>query len=127
MVEGKNGSVIRKHMGRNHILKENAGVINVFNEQYFNIYLNFHRVSGYATNYTDKRGKIRKKYDQYMTPYSKLKSLPTAEQYLKKDISFELLDKTAYAQSDNNFAESMKKAKEILEKSYKKIKKILPV
>jgi hypothetical protein len=126
LVEGKNGSVIRKHMGRNHISKENAGAINEFNTTYFNVYLNFHRISGYATDYTDRRGKIRKKYDQYMTPYNKLKLLPNASHYLR-DASFELLDKTAYAHSDNDFAEKMRKAKEMLEKNYKKLTKTLPV
>ena len=37
LVEGKNGSVIRKHMGRNFIAKNNADVINTFYTDYFNI------------------------------------------------------------------------------------------
>ncbi|MBU2010542.1 DDE-type integrase/transposase/recombinase [Patescibacteria group bacterium] len=114
LVESKNGSIIRKHMGRNFIEKSKAMVINKFYMNYFNIYLNYHRVCLYATDYTDKRGKIRKKYDQAFVPYERFKSLENAEQYLKKGISFAILDKIAYAESDNEFAEKMKKAKEKL-------------
>jgi len=37
--------------------------------------------------------------------------LPNAEQFLKSGITFEKLDKIAYAESDNDFAEKMEKAK----------------
>ena len=40
-------------------------------------------------------------------PYERLKSLPDVEKYLKPGITFALLDKIAYAQSDNEFAASM--------------------
>ena len=116
LVEGKNGEVIRKHMGRNFVDKSRAGAINEFYIIYFNVYLNYHRVCLYATEYVDKRGKIRKKYDQIFVPYEKLKSLENAEQYLKEGITFAILDKIAYAKSDNEFAEEMKKAKSKLEK-----------
>lgn len=53
-----------------------------------------------------------------MVPYEKLKSLNHAEQYLKPDFSFALLDKIAYAKSDNQFAEEMNEAKKML---FKKI------
>lgn len=121
LVESKNGSIIRKHMGRNFIEKSNAEIINEFYIRYFNIYLNYHRVCLYATDYTDKRGKIRKKYNQTFVPYEKFKSLENAEQYLKEGITFAQLDKIAYAKSDNEFAEEMKKAKEKLEKITKKL------
>ena len=120
LVEGKNGSVIRKHMGRNFINKSSAGAINEFYADYFNVYLNYHRVCLYATNYTDKRGKIRKKYDQTFVPYENFKSLEKAEQYLKEGVTFAMLDEIAYAKSDNDFAEEMQKAKLKLEKNIKK-------
>ena len=116
LVESKNGSVIRKHMGRNFIEKNKAEVINEFYMQYFNMYLNYHRVCLYATDYVDKRGKVRKKYNKTFVPYEKLKSLENAEQYLKEGITFAQLDKIAYAKSDNDFAEEMQKEKEKLEK-----------
>jgi hypothetical protein len=40
LAETKNGSVIRKHIGRNHIPKKNALTIENFYEKYFNPYLN---------------------------------------------------------------------------------------
>lgn len=120
LAETKNGSVIRKHIGRNHIPKKNAPTIEKFYETHFNLYLNFHRICAYATDYADKRGKIRKKYETNTTPYERLKSLPNAEQFLKPGISFEWLDKIAYAQSDNEFAEKMEKAKKEVLKNLKK-------
>lgn len=120
LAETKNGSVIRKHIGRNHIPKKNAGAIEKFYETYFNPYLCYHRICAYATDYADKRGKIRKKYEMHTTPYERLKSLPNAEQYLKLGVSFEQLDKIAYAQSDNEFAEKMEKVKKEVLKNLKK-------
>lgn len=120
LVEGKNGSLIRKHMGRNFIEKQHAEAIDTFYTNYFNVYLNYHRVCLYATDYVDKRGKVRKKYDQTFVPYERFKSLPHAGQYLKAGVTFAKLDTIAYAQSDNEFAETMQKAKEKLEKIIKK-------
>ena len=112
LAEGKNGSIIRKHIGRNHIKRKNALAINSFYQKYFNMYLNYHRPCGFATDYADSRGKIKKKYEIYLTPYEKLKSIENAGQYLKDKISFAELDKIAYAESDNDFADKMKKEKE---------------
>ena len=120
LVEGKNGSVIRKHMGRNFIEKRHFGVINEFYRNYFNVYLNYHRVCLYATDYTDIRGKVRKKYDQVFVPYERFKSLPQSHQYLKQGVTFATLDTIAYAQSDNEYAQTMQEAKSTLEKIIKK-------
>lgn len=120
LVEGKNGSVIRKHMGRNFIEKRHSVVINTFYRDYFNVYLNYHRVCLFATDYVDRRGKVRKKYDQTFVPYERFKSLPNAEQYLKPGVTFAKLDVIAYKESDNDFAEMMQKAKSKLEKIIKK-------
>lgn len=119
LAETKNGSVIRKHIGRNHIPKKNAPMIENFYEKHFNLYLCFHRISSFATDYADKRGKIRKKYETHTTPYERLKSLTNVEQFLKPGISFEQLDKIAYALSDNDFAEKMEKAKKEVLKNLK--------
>lgn len=120
LAESKNGSVIRKHMGRNHIPKKNAPLMQTFYEIYFNPYVNFHRMSAYATDYVDHRGKIRKKYETYTTPYERLKSLPDAPQYLKQGVTFTTLDVIAYAESDTDFAERMEKAKN---KAFRSLKK----
>jgi len=118
LAEGKNGSRIRKHLGCWHIPKRHAGSIDLFYQEYFNVYLNYHRPCGFATDVVDEKGKIKKKYDTYMTAYEKLKSLPNARQYLKEGITFEILDKIAYAFSDNDWAEKMQKAKQNLLKSF---------
>lgn len=120
LAEGKNGAIIRKHMGRNHIPKKHAEEIDDFYHEFMNPYLNFHRPCGFATNYTDRRGKIKKKYESYMTPYEKLKSLPNAVQYLKEGVTFEMLDKIAYQFSDNEWAEKMQKAKKKLFENFRK-------
>lgn len=114
LVEGKNGSVIRKHMGRNFISQKFSKPINEFYENHFNAYLNFHRPCGFATEHIDLRGKVKKKYDIYMTPYEKFKSLENCEKYLKPEIRLVDLDKIAYQKSDNEFATLMQEAKEKL-------------
>lgn len=111
LAESKNGSVIRKHMGRNFIAQCHAPLINDFYENYFNRYLNFHRPSGFATETIDARGKIRKTYDTYLTPYEKLKSLKNFEQYLSPEIKRTELEIIAHQKSDNEFAALTQKAK----------------
>jgi len=111
LVESKNGSIIRKFYGRNYISQKKAKKINEFNKKYLNIYLNYHRPCGFATNKIDKKGKIRKKYQTWITPYEKLKSLKNAKQYLKSEFNFNELDKIANEKSDNEFAKEMQKEK----------------
>ncbi len=123
LVEGKNGSVLRKHMGRNFISQRYAPLINDFYRRHFNPYLNYHRPCGFATVITDKKGKERKIYkkEDYMTSYEKLKSLSGATSYLKESIVFEDLDKIAYEKSDNEFAALTQKAKvELFNKFHQK-------
>ncbi len=121
LIECKNGAVIRKNMGYRHIPRRFASAVNQFYKTYLNIYLNFHRPCGFATITVDKKGKQKKIYKQenYQTPYERLKSLKNAEQYLKQNISFEMLDKIAYEFSDNDFAEETQKAKDELFKNFK--------
>jgi len=119
LVEGKNGSVVRKAMGHNYIPQKWAPAINGFYDNYLNTYLNYHRPCGFPTIVTDKRGKRKKAYDTYLTPYEKLRSLKNAGVYLKKGISFEKLDRIAYEFSDNESAKRMQKAKQELFKNLK--------
>ena len=63
--------MIRKHMGYIHIAREYDSIINEFYHEYMNVYLNFHRPSGFATVITDRKGKQKKKYDTYLTPLEK--------------------------------------------------------
>jgi transposase InsO family protein len=91
LAEGKNGAIIRKYMGYIHIPKEHAGKINIFYVEHLNPYLNYHRFCGFATDYVDARGKVKKKYEIYMTPIQKLLSLPECEQYLREGVTKETL------------------------------------
>lgn len=113
LVECKNGCVVRKHFGYAHIpaTERNAQLLNGFCIHHLNFYLNYHRPCGYAVTTVDKRGKEKKIYSGYQTPYEKLQSLPNAEQYLKAQITFEKLNKVAKAISDTDFARQMLKQK----------------
>lgn len=121
LVEGKNGSVIRKHMGYSHIEQKYAPLINRFYEEHFNTYLNFHRPCGFATVTVDAKGKRSRKYETYQTPYERLKSIVNAEkkqkkprQYLREGVSLETLDRIAAKQTDNECARAMQEAKDRL-------------
>lgn len=114
LVEGKNGSIIRKNFGYGHISKEFIEDINTFLSTWFNTYLNYHRPCGYVTGTRiDYKGREHTVYGQYTTPYEKLKEISTnttspAGIYLKENISFEDLNKIAYAMSDNEYATRMR-------------------
>lgn len=120
LAESKNGSIIRKHMGYVHIKKKYASAINEFYKEYFNVYVNYHRPSGFATDIVDAKGKIKKKYDQYMMPYEKLLSLENPEQYLRAGITIRMIKDIAKEKSDNEYAALMQKEKDKLFKSFKK-------
>lgn len=114
LVEGKNGSVIRKHMGYWHIAGRHAVRVNEFYAGVFTRYLNYHRPCGFADVTVDERGKRTRKYKRYMTPYEALKKVPEAVEYLKEGVTFEQLDKLAAAESDNECAERMQDEKKRL-------------
>ncbi len=113
LVESKNGSVVRKHLGYAHIPGRFAQQVNAFTQQILSPYLNFHRPCFFPIEEIDDKGRVRKRYpyDQMMTPYDKLRSLPDADQFLKPGITFELLDDTAYALSDNEAARRLNQAR----------------
>lgn len=52
----------------------------------------------------DRKGKTRKRYDAYLTPYEKLKSLPQAEQYLRPGVTLAELERIARSHSDTEYA-----------------------
>lgn len=111
LAEAKNGAVIRRHMGLDHIASEHAGRINEFYREHFNPYLNFHRPCGVPEPERDARGKIRRRYRWYATPWEILRQLPGLASHLKEDITTEELDKIAERQSDTTAAAAMQRAK----------------
>ena len=72
-----------------------AGEVHAFYQAWFNPYLNYHRPCGFATVKTDAKGKAKKVYDVYATPYERLKSLPQAQRFLKRGVTFAALDRIA--------------------------------
>ena len=120
LAETKNGSVVRKHLGYNHIPQHYAQDINSWCIRFLMPYLNFHRPCGFPKEViVGKYGKKQKKYpkENYLMPYEKLKSLPHAEQYLTRGLTFAHLDKQAYAVSHTDFARQMNRAKRALFKN----------
>lgn len=122
LVESKNGSVVRKHLGYSHIPGRFAASVNHFTQNVLSPYLNFHRPCFFPTEEIDARGRLRKRYryEHMMTPYEKLKSLPNAHHYLKPGTTFQQLDAEACAMSDNDAARQLNQARARLFRSINK-------
>lgn len=113
LVEGKNGAIVRKHMGYGFLPRHSAAPIHNFYRLHFNPYLNFHRPCGFATVTLNTRGQRHRRYphDGYRTPYEKLISLPHWKAHLKPGISPAALAQRASQLSDTQAALAMQKAK----------------
>ncbi|QJD28946.1 DDE-type integrase/transposase/recombinase [Methylococcus geothermalis] len=113
LVESKNGSTLRKHLGYSHIPGRFAAAVNRFTSGMLTEYLNFHRPCHFPTESVDAKGKLRKhyRYQDMMTPYEKWKSLPQASEYLKPGITFQPLDAIANRYSDNEAAQRLNQAR----------------
>jgi transposase InsO family protein len=114
LVEAKNGAVIRKHMGYAHIESRHAEAIEVFYEQFLNPYLNFHRPCGVPEVVTDKKGKQRRIYRWYATPWEILRQTPDMARYLRSGTTRGELERQASAESDTAAAGRMQAAKQEL-------------
>ena len=113
LVESKNGSVVRKHLGYGHIPSRHAQRVNDFTQNVLSPYLNFHRPCFFPSETVDAKGRRRKRYRDadIMTPYEKLKSLPEAAVYLTPGTTFQPLDAVAFALSDNDAARALHEAR----------------
>ncbi len=120
LVEGKNGSVVRKQMGYGHIPQSEAEKIQRFYRETLNVYLNFHRPCGFATEVVDERGKVRKRYDTYQTPFERFQSLPEAERFLKPGVQLADLERIATAHSDTQYAQLLQRRKAELFRSFER-------
>lgn len=118
LVETKNGSIIRKHMGYHHIPQPFASRINKFYREHLIPYLNFHRPCAFPKVQISPNGKKKITYppENYMTPYEKLKSLPNWQQYLRLGVIPEMLEKQANLKTPNQSAKEMQEAKQDLMK-----------
>jgi transposase InsO family protein len=122
LAESKNASTVRKYLGYSHIPQFFASQVNTFTVEVLSPYLNFHRPCHFPTEYTDKKGKLRKRYryQDMMTPYEKFRSLPAAENYLKPGTTFKKLDAIAAECSDNEAAQHLNEARAKLFQSINK-------
>lgn len=116
LAESKNASTVRKYLGYSHIPQHFASQVNVFTVEVLSPYLNFHRPCHFPAEYTDKKGRIRKRYryQDMMTPYEKFRSLPEAESHLKKGTTLKKLDAMAAECSDNEAAQRLNEARTTL-------------
>ena len=111
LVESKNGAVIRKHMGYTYIAADNAAKVERFYKSHFNNYVNFHRPSGQVKIVTDSKGKQKRTYPSYATPWEVLSQLQNVSAYLKPGVTLRLLERIAKAESDTDAARQMQEAK----------------
>src|SRR6266849_1334847 len=111
LVETKNGAVIRKLMGYGHIAVEHAEAIGVFFKADLNPYLNFHRPCGVPETIVNAKGKERRIYRWYATPWEILRQLPDLARHLRPEVSQAELERKANTQSDTQAAANMQAAK----------------
>lgn len=111
LAEAKNGAVVRKHMGYGYIAAPHAEAIEIFYEQHFNPYLNFHRPCGVPEQVINAKGKVERVYRWYATPWEILRQLPGLAGHLKEDITIESLERLARAKGDTQAAIEMQEAK----------------
>lgn len=112
LIESKNGSIIRKNFGYEHINKSQVDDINQFLINYFIPYLNYHRPCLFLIKTKkNKRGHETRIYGDANTPYEKLKEVDITLKIscLEQKNTFAQLDQIAYRYSDNEWAKIMRK------------------
>lgn len=116
LVESKNASIIRKHLGYSHIPQQFADAVNAFTTGVLTPYLNFHRPCFFPDIILDDHGRQRRRYplQAINTPHEKLKSLPSAALYLKPGITLQHLDQLAHAMTDSQAAELLNQQRKAL-------------
>jgi transposase InsO family protein len=114
LAETKNGAVVRKIFGYEHVHQRHAARFNIFCVEYLNPFLNFHRPCLFATELADpnKPGRIKRVYraKDVMTPLDKLSSLPEAAKFLREGITLKDLHALAGALTDVQAAEELNEA-----------------
>ena len=123
LAESKNASVVRKHMGYDHIPQQYAKPINAFYRETFNPWLNLHRPCLYATEVVGKKGKVVKRYKHgdAHTPLERLAQLCEIKlATLKPGVPLASLQAQARSQTDLAAALAMQKAKSALFASFVK-------
>jgi transposase InsO family protein len=111
LAETKNGWVIRKHIGYGHIASEHAQAFDRFYREHFNPYLNFHRPCGVPELKRTAKGKHKRVYLWYATPWEILRQLPGLAGHLRSEVTLEQLAALSRARSDTQAAQLMQEAK----------------
>lgn len=118
LAETKNGAVVRKIFGYDHIAQHHAARFNIFCREYLNAFLNYHRPCLFATDKPDpkKPGRIKRVYrpKDAMTPLDKLASLPNAAKFLREGITLKDLQALAHALTDVQAGEELHEAQSAL-------------
>jgi hypothetical protein len=118
LAETKNGAVVRKLFGYEHIPQRHAVRFNTFCIEYLNPFLNFHRPCLFATDKLDPRkpGRIKRVYllKDAMTPLDKLTRLPEAATFMREGVTLEELHALARALTDVQAAEELNEARSAL-------------
>lgn len=126
LAESKNASIVRKHMGYEHIPKKHAQAINAFYHDSFNSWLNLHRPCMFATDTINAKGKIVKvyKHQDVKTPLECLALLSDKGLVsFKKGVTLVALQLQAKAKTDLAAAQEMQCAKSDLFASFAKQKR----
>ena len=114
LAETKNGAVVRKLFGYEHIPQRHAVRFNIFCVEYLNPFLNFHRPCLFATELADpkKPGRIKRVYraKDAMTPLDKLASLPDAATFMREGVTLADLHAFARALTDMQAADELNEA-----------------
>ena len=111
LAETKNGWVIRKHIGYGHIASQHAEAFQQFYREHFNPYLNFHRPCGVPEMQLTAKGKHKRVYRWYATPWEILRQLPGLAQHLRPELTIAELEKRSRLVGDTQAARDMQKAK----------------
>ena len=118
LAETKNGAVVRKTFGYEHIPQRHATRFNIFCVEYLNPLLNFHRPCLFSTDKPDpkKPGRIKRVYraKDAMTPLDKLASLPEAATFMREGVTLNDLHALARALTDVQAAEELYEARAAL-------------
>jgi transposase InsO family protein len=116
LAEAKNGAIVRKHLGYTHIPSHFAAQVNTFTLDVLSPYVNFHRPCFFPHTTLDAKGRQRRlyRYQDMMTPFDKLASLPDLPQHLKPNFTLAALRAQATAVSDSTAAQHLNTARTAL-------------
>lgn len=111
LVEAKNGAVIRKHLGYGYIDAQHAEEITRFYGEHLNPYVNFHRPCAVPELRHLGKGRMKRVYRRWATPYELLQEVTGWQKHLRAELTAAQLKTQAADQSDTEAARDMQEAK----------------